>query len=217
MSRAFARLAAGCLLLAAFTGCQSTYYGFWEKLGYEKRDIMKERVVKARDAQQEAGEQFKDALSRLKEINGYQGGDLEKKYNQLKSAHESAAARAASVRTRIRDVESVSDALFKEWEREIAQIGTPALAADSRVKLSQTRARYDQMHAALVRAEASMDPVLAQLNDYVLYLKHNLNAQAIASLGGTATTIQTDISSLIADMNRSIAEADAFVKSLQGS
>ncbi|HXJ76240.1 MAG TPA: DUF2959 family protein, partial [Candidatus Dormibacteraeota bacterium] len=51
--------------------------------------------------------------------------------------------------------------------------------------------------------------------DYVLYLKHNLNAQAIASLKGTATSIQADIGNLIAQMNQSIAKADDFVKTLQ--
>lgn len=217
MQRAFATLAAGLFLLAAVTGCQSAYYSAWEKLGYHKRDILKERVVEARDEQQAAGEQFKDALTRLKEISGYQGGELEAKYNKLKASYDDAASRAAAVGSRIRGVEDVAGALFAEWEKEIAQIGTPALAADSRTKLSQTRARYEQMHAALVKAEGTMAPVLRQLNDYVLYLKHNLNAQAIASLSGTSATIQTDISNLISQMNQSIAEADAFVKTLQGS
>ena len=59
-----------------------------------------------------------------------------------------------------------------------------------------------------------MEPVLKQFNDYVLYLKHNLNAQAIASLKGEATSIQTEISRLITQMNASIAKADEFVKSM---
>ena len=49
----------------------------------------------------------------------------------------------------------------------------------------------------------------------MLYLKHNLNAQAIASLKGEATSIQTEISRLIDQMNQSIARADEFVKTLQ--
>ena len=63
-------------------------------------------------------------------------------------------------------------------------------------------------------AEGTMEPVLKQFNDYVLYLKHNLNAQAIASLKGEATSIQTEISRLITQMNASIAKADEFVKSM---
>jgi len=44
-----------------------------------------------------------------------------------------------------------------------------------------------------------------------LYLKHNLNLSAIAALEGEATIIESNVDSLIADMNRSIAEADAFI------
>ena len=35
-----------------------------------------------------------------------------------------------------------------------------------------------------------MKPVLAAFHDQVLVLKHNLNARAIASLEGTAVTLQ---------------------------
>ena len=48
----------------------------------------------------------------------------------------------------------------------------------------------------------------------MLYLKHNLNAQAIASLKGEATNIQNEISKLVAQMNQSIAKADEFVKTM---
>jgi hypothetical protein len=60
-----------------------------------------------------------------------------------------------------------------------------------------------------------MDPVLKRFNDQVLYLKHNLNAQAIASLQTTAAGIDTDVSALIKDMEASIAEADDFIKQMK--
>jgi hypothetical protein len=60
-----------------------------------------------------------------------------------------------------------------------------------------------------------MDPVLKSLNEHVLFLKHNLNAAAIASLKGEATQITSQIDSLLQQMNASIAEADAFIKTLQ--
>ena len=60
-------------------------------------------------------------------------------------------------------------------------------------------------------------PVLAVFHDRVLFLKHNLNARAIASLGGETDDIEADVSDLIAEMERSIAEADAFIKEMQGN
>jgi len=59
-----------------------------------------------------------------------------------------------------------------------------------------------------------MDPVLATYRDQVLFLKHNLNAQAVRSLDTTSRTLQQDVSRLIAGMEQSIREADAFIKGL---
>jgi DNA repair exonuclease SbcCD ATPase subunit len=202
--------------LALFTfGCSSTYYAAWEKLGYHKRDILKERVVDARDEQAAASEQFKDALTRLKEVYTFDGGDLEKSYNQLQSQFDACQKRADNVRTRIRSMDTVANDLFAEWEKEIGQISNASMASSSRQQLQETRSRYMEMQAALKKAEASMDPILLQFRDYTLFLKHNLNAQAIASLKGESLNIQEEITRLIADMNASIAQADAFVETLR--
>ena len=203
-----------CLTLLA-TGCRSAYYAAWEKFGVEKRDLLKKRVVAARDEQKEAGEQFKDAMTRLKEITGFDGGKLEKAYNDLKGDYDDCSSRAEAVRKRIKDMETVANDLFSEWEKEITQISSPNLQAGSREQLRATRERYEGLHAALKNAEKTMTPVLTQFKDYVLYLKHNLNAQAIASLKGEATNIQAEISRLIGQMNQSIAKADEFVKAMQ--
>ena len=202
------------LAVWAVGGCRSTYYSAWEQVGVYKRDLLKKRVVAARDSQKEAGEQFKDALTRLKEMYGFEGGKLEKTYNGLQKDYDRSAAKAEEVRRRIKDMETVAGDLFVEWEKEIKQISTPSLQAGSRKQLRETRDRYETMHVALKNAEQSMPPVLTQFRDYVLYLKHNLNAQAIASLKGEATNIQSEISNLLAQMNASIAQADNFIKAL---
>jgi Protein of unknown function (DUF2959) len=206
------------LLLAIVTlgpGCRSAYYSTMEKFGVYKRDLLKKRVIAARDEQKDASQQFKDAMTRLKELYGFQGGDLEKTYDALKRDYDRSAAKAEDVHKRIRDVETVAEDLFKEWNGEIKQISSETLRANSRKQLQETRQRYDELHAALKQAEKSMDPVLTAFRDHVLYLKHNLNAQAIASLKGEATSIQTDITKLINEMNVAIAHADEFIKQMQ--
>ena len=100
------------LLAIASGGCSSVYYAANEKVGIYKRDILKKRVVAARDEQKAAGEQFKDALTRLKEMYGYNGGDLEKSYNHLQSEYDDCVSRAEQVHKRIKDMETVADDLF---------------------------------------------------------------------------------------------------------
>jgi len=205
------------LLMAAvglFCGCRSTYYSVYEKFGVYKRDLLKKSVTKARDEEQQTQEEFKDAMTRLKAITGFQGGQLEKEYNALKKQYDRCASQADSVHSRVREVETVANDLFAEWEKENAQIETPALRSSSQQQLRDTRRKYEQLHSALKQAEDSMQPVLKRFNDYVLYLKHSLNAAAIASLQGESQNIQGEIAGLLEQMNASIRRADEFIKSL---
>ena len=209
------KLALLAIALFCLTGCRSTYYAAWEKFGKHKRDLLKDNVEKVRNDQQEAAEQFKDALTRLKELYGFQGGDLEKIYNRLNADFQRSNQQAETVRNRIQKVEQISSDLFREWEQEIASIQSPNLRANSREKLAETKSKYQSLHTAMKRAERSMEPVLAQFKDQVLYLKHNLNAQAIGALKGEVTDIEQEIGKLIKEMNAAIAEADSFIKTLR--
>jgi hypothetical protein len=205
----------GILLFILFSGgCRSAYYSAWEEFGVYKRDLLKKRVMEARDDQKAAGQQFTNALAHLKEVYGFQGGNLEKTYNILNGDYERSVAKANAVRDRIGQMETVASDLFNEWEKEIKEISSETLRQSSRTKLQETRARYDELHNTLKRAEKAMDPVLTQFHDQVLYLKHNLNAAAIGSLQNEGSNIQADISKLLAEMNASIVQADQFIKGL---
>ncbi|MDH7503684.1 MAG: DUF2959 family protein [Verrucomicrobiota bacterium] len=200
--------------LVFLTACRSTMYSAYEKVGIYKRDLLKKRVAAARDEQQEAQKEFKDALTRLKEITGFDGGELEKAYRRLQSDYDDAAARVSAVHKRIKDVETVARDMFAEWEAENQQIETDSLRRMSRQQLTDTKQRYEDMLRLLKRTEASMDPVLRKLHDYVLALKHSLNAQAVAALSGESARIQADIARVIEDMNASIARADEFIRQM---
>jgi hypothetical protein len=53
------------------------------------------------------------------------------------------------------------------------------------------------------------------MRDNVLFLKHNLNARAIDTLKGELGSINRDVSKLVKNMQRSIAEAEAFISTLK--
>ncbi len=189
-------------------------YSAYEKVGIYKRDLLRKRVVAARDEEKSAQQEFKSTLDRLKELTGFEGGELEKRYRRLQSDYDTAAARVTAVHKRVQEVETVAGDLFAEWDKENRQIETDTLRQTSRKQLNETRERYDEMLAALKKAEGKMDPVLHKLHDYVLALKHSLNAQAIASLEGESVKIQADVARLLEDMNASIAGADEFIRQM---
>ena len=196
------------------TSCNTVYYAAMEQIGFEKRDLLKSAVKAARGEQKEAGEEFQDALTQLRAMTGFQGGQLESAYNKFKAEYEDCESQAKQVRSKISESDRVASALFREWQTEINQYSNSSLAADSRAKLAETRSRYAQLSSTLHSAEATMEPVLRQFRDQVLYLKHNLNASAIGSLRGQADHIQNDLQRLLNQMNSSISEADRFIQTL---
>ena len=56
--------------------------------------------------------------------------------------------------------------------------------------------------------------MLKPLPDRVLFLKHNLNAQAIGALDAELSTVRSDVDALVTDLDAAIAEADQFVASM---
>jgi hypothetical protein len=196
-------------------GCSSAYYGAMEKFGIAKREILADRVDATRKAQQEAKEQFADALQRFLAVTKADGGDLQRKYEEMSNQFKRSETQANEVREKIKAVEDVAQALFREWKQELAQYTNTTLRSDSQRQLETTQRRYDALLGLMKRAAERMDPVLATFRDQVLFLKHNLNARAVSSLGSTHRTLEADISRLITDMETSIREAEVFIKDLQ--
>lgn len=202
------------LMFFLLTSCQTTYYTVWETLGKEKRHLLKENVEKARQDQVDASEQFTTVLENIKSMYGFDGGELEDVYNRLSDDYQDCEDRAEAVRDRMDKVERIAADLFREWESEIAMIKNVDLQIKSKASLKDTRRRFARLQKSMEKAELSMDPVLSNFHDYVVYLKHNLNAQAISSLKREVVDIEAEVAFLVTEMNHSIKEADAFIRSM---
>ena len=198
-------------------GCAGVYYNTMEKLGIPKREILVDRVEEARGAQQAAKEQFASALHEFLAVTKVPASELQATYDRIKSEFDDCEKRAKEVRDRIDAIQSVADALFIEWSDELGQYNNPALRDQSARQLETTKRRYAELRRVMDQAASRMDPVLTTFRDQVLFLKHNLNARAIASLDSTTRTLQGDINRLVADMEKSIKEADAFIASMQSA
>lgn len=203
----------GAVLLPS-AGCSSASIAVKERLGNPKRAQLVTEVERARDQQEEAKERFASTLEELKALTGFDGGDLEKTYTKLRRELDRSEKAGDGVRGRIRNVERVASALFGEWEAELKQYSSDALREASAAQLRETKQRYGVLIAAMKNAESRMEPVLAAFRDQVLFLKHNLNARAIASLDRTVLELEGDVDRLIAEMNASIAEANGFIESM---
>lgn len=203
------------LLMATLSSCASTYYGAMEKVGVHKRDILVDRVEEGRDSQEDAQKQFQSALEQFDSIVKLEETDLKKAYDKFDKEYKKCKGAADDVSTRIDKIESVADALFKEWKGELKQYENKDLRRSSEKQLTATKARYADMLATMKTAEESMQPVLQIFSDNVLFLKHNLNAQAIGSLQAEFATLESHIDELIQSMNVAIASSNKFIAEIK--
>ena len=206
---------AGCFVFV-LSACDSVYYGAMEQIGFQKSDLMRSSVEDAMEAQADAKEEFQSAFERFSSVVTVERSELRDTYDTLNDAYEDADSKARRVTERIEEVEDVSEDLFAEWEQEIGEISSADLRRSSQRQLSSSRKSYAELMRAMRRAESRMAPVLTAFKDQVLFLKHNLNAQAIASLKSELGDIETDVAQLIREMESAIEKSQAYIEELEG-
>ena len=193
---------------------RTAYYSARESIGEHKREIVVHQVQQACVNLQDTRYEFEDALKRFKSLVCVNESGLEHKYNLLNRQYQFCRTKAEMVSHKIKAIEEVSDALFIEWENELNEYTNRTLRAGSKQQLKAARQHYGRLIKALHKAESKIQPVLSAFKDQVLYLKHNLNARAIAALQHEFIEISIDIAELIKAMEQTIAEANHFVLAL---
>ncbi len=186
----------------------------YDTLYKEPRDVLITRVEAASDAQQETAQEFRTALEKFKSVTQFDGGDLERKFNTLNSAYKSSESAAKNIANRVDRVVTATNNLLSEWREELSQYHDASFKQRAESQFDATRLRAESLIAAMRKAQSKTEPVLSAFKDQVLFLKHNLNTQAISSLEKESGIIEQDVSQLIRDMELSIAEAEAFIKEL---
>jgi ElaB/YqjD/DUF883 family membrane-anchored ribosome-binding protein len=185
-----------------------------DRLWKEPRELLVDRVEDARDVQQETIEEFQTAMEKFKSVTGFDGGELEARYEELNAAYERSAERAAEIGSKVDKVTVAANALLDEWRVELRDYHDDRMRRMAEEKFDQTRVHAERLIASMRAVESRTEPVLAVFRDQVLYLKHNLNARAISSLDRERVRIEGDVRVLIAQMQAAIDEADSFIRAL---
>jgi len=207
----------GITLSLSLTACSTVKYEALEKVGIYKRDILVDRVEDARDSQEETKEELVEAYAELNTLIGVEGGDLERQYKALDKKVERSRDAIEELDDHLKAIDTVSEDLFEEWQEELGQYNSATLRRDQEQKLAESRQQFKALRARMQTARARVDPVMAVLNDNVLYLKHSLNARALDALRGEATALEGKVDALIKDMQLAIDEADRFIRQMRDS
>lgn len=200
------------LLLA---GCQSPYLSMMEKAGIPKREILAHRIEDARDAQIKARYQFNRTLERYRQALNASSADQATQLAELQRDYAASQQAADAVKPRVGQVEAVAQAVFDDWERELDQYQSPALRDASAQQLQQAREQYRLLIGKMRSAQSKVLPALGALNDQLLYLRHQQNAQVIGGLQQNYSTVSGTVEPLLTDLQRSIEGAGGLIQRLQ--
>ncbi len=201
-------------LLLGASGCEARSYRIWEFLGWEKREILSSEVEEVGENQKEIKEDFQSIYERIKSEYDYERDEIDDLYDQLKSDYEQAKAKADRIKDSSKKIRQIAKALFEEWEQEAMAISNKNYRKDSLNKLRQAQARFKHLSASLHRSESQLDRVLVQLNDQVLYLKHNLNAKSLALFESEIKLVKNEIDELIKAIEKTIKYSQNFKHTL---
>ncbi len=203
-------------LIASYllSSCQTAYYKIWETLGREKRDLLESNVEKAGDEQRAMENEFEDILSRIRSEYDFDGGEIERLYDQLKSDYENVVAKKEQLEERSDSIHTIANDLFKEWKREAQGLSNRRYKEDSLKKLRIAKDNFKRMSASLKNTQDRLNTVTKQFKDHVTYLKHNLNAKSLDVFKTEINSIKDDMEKLISTVKLSIKQSDDFKKVL---
>jgi hypothetical protein len=201
-------------LAALLVGCQGPYMRFTEQHGFQQRDVFVNGIEVARNSQEEARGRFLAALATFSQVVKFRDGELQSNYQQFDDEFAETRSSAEDVRAGIESVQNVAQRVFADWQSELDNHAHDDLRRLSQRKLEQARHDYSELVGAMRNVEVKMVPILVAFQDQLLFLKHNLNPQAIAALDNELEVIRAQTAALIEAMDVSIAEADSFVNAL---
>jgi chromosome segregation ATPase len=183
-----------------------------KSFGLEKRDLLQKNVTAVKTIQETVQNQFTSALDRYMAVVSVDGNsDLAKQYRKLEKQYNKCDDEVSKLENKVNDFEHLSHDLIKEWKKELKQYSDKEMRKASSKKMKETDARLDKLLASMNQSVAATKPVLKQLHDHVLFLKHNLNSQAIAGLQQESEQIKVDADKVIATMQASITESQNFI------
>jgi hypothetical protein len=191
------------------TGCSG---GAYKSSGQYKRDILVDRIEKARQSHERAKTQFQVVLTDYSNVVDAGEDNLHAEYNKLSKQYKKTKAVTKDMYRKIADVEKIGKPLFRDWEDELENYENEKIRRSSEEHLDATRSNYLKVLHAVKNTEYKTASTLKSLNDQMLFLSQNLNARAMKSFKEEIAALKAELKDLAKLMDKAIDEANKFTK-----
>jgi hypothetical protein len=144
-------------------------------------------------------------------------GDAVKAYKDLVKVIEASEDQADDLRKSIEKMQAAAAPVFDQWTKDLEAYSNPEMRQRSQVRLAAARERYDAVVAAVDPLLVEYESINESMRDHVLFLKHDMNPAALATIQDDVRNVAKDAASLDSRFNNGRAAAMAYIESTQQS
>ena len=178
-----------------------------------------ERLAKKADALvdsvSEAQAQIRTTLAVHRDLIFGSATDLRKPYRALDKEIERSAKKRENVRRKADAAKAEATDYFRAWAGTLPLIEDEELRGRSEARLRDSKARFDAIVDAGLRAAAAYEPFVARLRDQWNYLGHDLNPSGVESLRPDAETVEAEGDRILLETDDSLRQARDYVASIR--
>ena len=138
-------------------------------------------------------------------------GDAVLAHAELVRAIESAEKQAKDLRFSVECMKRAADPVFSRWSRDIQAMQSPEIKQRSQSRFDETKTRYDAIVAAVDPTIAGYDAFNRTIKDHALFLGHDFNPGAVATITGEVQKLSGSSRELTAGFDRCLQAARAYV------
>ncbi len=140
-------------------------------------------------------------------------GDAVKAHEELEDAIEGSEDQANDFRRSIEKMQAAAEPVFDQWTKDLEAYSNPEMRQRSQARLSAARERYDAVVAAVEPVLVEYEAINANLRDHILFLSHDLNAEAVATIQEDVKKVSKEASDLDGSFNSAKAATRSYVES----
>lgn len=140
-------------------------------------------------------------------------GDAVKAHDELVDVIESSEDQANDLRKSIEKMQAAAEPVFDQWTKDLEAFSNPEMRQRSQVRLAASRERYDAVVAAVEPVLVEYEAINETLRDHILFLSHDLNPEAMATIQEDVKKVAKEASDLDGVFNSGRAAARAYVES----
>jgi len=159
--------------------------------------------------------QISKTLGVYNDLRGDAVKDRRRAYRSLVKEMENCDKRVAKVREQTAGMNGDASAYFKDRGASLEKIASEDLRKLAGDRLDDSKTRFEAVLAAGRAAGEDYQALMAKLRDQVLFLGHDLNPTAVASLEKDAGELNAQAKQLFGKIDETVTSFNEYIKSLR--